>query len=137
MTKSTSRSQVRLIASTNAIFGADEACTMLRISRDAMYREEVHRCAEVLGVDVRRCYIAGHAAALSGIGRVEGKREKAQLRHLLRIKAGRLLLHRAKRTADGDSGQLAFRVLRHVHISRQRDAISVMEGHLAVPHHLV
>ena len=38
MTKSTSRSQVRLIASTNAIFGADEACAMLRISRDAMYR---------------------------------------------------------------------------------------------------
>ena len=36
MTKSTSRSQVRLIASTNAIFGADEACAMLRISRDAI-----------------------------------------------------------------------------------------------------
>ena len=38
MIQSTSRSQVRLIASTNAIFGADEACAMLRISRDAMYR---------------------------------------------------------------------------------------------------
>ena len=38
MTKSTSRSQVRLIASTSAIFGADEACATLRISRDAMYR---------------------------------------------------------------------------------------------------
>ena len=38
MTKSTSKSQARLIASTNAIFGADEACAMLRISRDAMYR---------------------------------------------------------------------------------------------------
>lgn len=38
MTKSISRSQVRLIASTNAIFGADEACAMLRISHDAMYR---------------------------------------------------------------------------------------------------
>ena len=38
MTKSISRSQVRLIASTDAIFGADEACAMLRISRDAMYR---------------------------------------------------------------------------------------------------
>lgn len=33
MTKSISRSQMRLIASTNAIFGADEACAMLRISR--------------------------------------------------------------------------------------------------------
>ena len=29
---------MRLIASTNAIFGADEACAMLRISCDAMYR---------------------------------------------------------------------------------------------------
>ena len=38
MTKSISRSQVRLIASTNAMFGADEACAMLRISRYAMYR---------------------------------------------------------------------------------------------------
>lgn len=38
MTKSISRSQVRPIASTNALFGADEACAMLRISRDAMYR---------------------------------------------------------------------------------------------------
>lgn len=38
MTKSISGSQVRLIASTNAIFGADEVCAMLRISRDAMYR---------------------------------------------------------------------------------------------------
>lgn len=38
MTKSISRSQVRLIASTSAIFGADEACAILRISRDAMCR---------------------------------------------------------------------------------------------------
>ena len=38
MTKSISRSQVRLITSTNAIFRADEACTILRISRNAMYR---------------------------------------------------------------------------------------------------
>ena len=29
---------MRLIASTNAIFGADEACAIPRISRDAMYR---------------------------------------------------------------------------------------------------
>ena len=38
MAKSISRSQVRLIASTNTIFGTDEARAMLRISRDAMYR---------------------------------------------------------------------------------------------------
>ena len=36
MTKSISRSQVRLIASTNAIFGADEACAMLRKTRDGI-----------------------------------------------------------------------------------------------------
>lgn len=38
MTKSISRSQVRLITSTNVIFGTDEACAILRISRDAIYR---------------------------------------------------------------------------------------------------
>lgn len=38
MTKSISRRQVRPIVSSNAIFGADEACAMLRIRRDAMYR---------------------------------------------------------------------------------------------------
>lgn len=38
MTKSISRSQVRLIASTNAMFGAGEARAMPRISRNAMYR---------------------------------------------------------------------------------------------------
>ena len=38
MTRSISMSQVRLIASTNSILGADEACATLRISRDAMYR---------------------------------------------------------------------------------------------------
>lgn len=42
MTKSTSRSQVRLIASINVIFGAEEACAMLRISRDAMYPPPLH-----------------------------------------------------------------------------------------------
>ena len=38
MTKSISRNQVWLIASTNVIFDADEACAMLHISRDAMHR---------------------------------------------------------------------------------------------------
>ena len=50
MTKSISRSQVRLIASTNAIFGADEACAMLRISCDAMYR------LAPFALTVRACY---------------------------------------------------------------------------------
>lgn len=38
VTKRTSRSQVRLTASTSAIFGTDEAHAMLRIDCDAMYR---------------------------------------------------------------------------------------------------
>ena len=109
---------------------ADDA-DALRINA-FLHRKEIHRCAEVLGVDVRRCHIAGRTAALTGIGRVEGNREKAQLRHFLRIKAGRLLLHRAKRTADGDGRQLAFHILRHVDVGRQRDAVSVVEGRLAV-----
>lgn len=52
MTKSISRSQVRPIASTNALFGADEACAMLRISRDAMYR------LAPLALTVSACYKA-------------------------------------------------------------------------------
>ncbi len=42
MTMSISRNQVWLIASTNVIFDADEACAMLRISRDAMHRPPLH-----------------------------------------------------------------------------------------------
>lgn len=38
ITKSNRRSQLRLTPSTNAIFGADEECVMLRSSRDTMYR---------------------------------------------------------------------------------------------------
>ena len=76
--------------------------------------------------------MAGCTAALAGIGRVKGNCKKAQLRHFLRVQTGGLLLHRAKRAADGDGGQLAFRVLRHVDVSHQRDAVSVMEGRLAV-----
>ena len=49
MTKSTSRSQVRLIASTNAIFGADEA-------RDAAHQPRRHVPARPLALTVRACY---------------------------------------------------------------------------------
>ena len=97
-----------------------------------LHGEEVYRCAEIFGVDVRRSDIAGCTAALAGVGRVEGNRQEAKLCHFLRIQTGGLLLHRAKRAADGDGGQFAFRVLRHVHVGRQRDAVSVVEGRLAV-----
>lgn len=38
MTKNTSRSQMRLIASIGAMFGADEACAIPCISRNTMHR---------------------------------------------------------------------------------------------------
>ncbi len=68
MTKSISRSQVRLIASTNAIFGADEACAMLRISRDAMYR------LAPLALAARACYkvIGGSLSYLQVPGESSG-----------------------------------------------------------------
>ena len=97
-----------------------------------LHGEEVHRCAEILGVDVRRSDIAGHTAALAGVGRVEGNCQEAKLRHFLRVQAGGLLLYRAKRTADSNSGQLALRALRRVQIRRQCDAVAVVKGHLFV-----
>lgn len=55
-----------------------------------------------------RSYIAGHTAALAGVGWVEGNRQEAKLRHFLCVQAGGLLLYRTERTADGNSGQLAL-----------------------------
>ena len=99
-----------------------------------LHGEEVYRCAEILGVDVRRSNIARLTAALAGVGRVEGNRQEAKLRHFLRIQAGGLLLYRTERPADGNSGQLALRTLRRVHICRQRDAVAVMKGHFFMVH---
>ena len=53
-----------------------------------LHGKEVYRCAEILGVDVRRCYIAGCTTALAGIGRVKGNRQEAKLRHFLRVQTG-------------------------------------------------
>ena len=97
-----------------------------------LHGEEVHRCAEILGVDVRRCHIARLTAAFAGIGRVKGNRQKANLRHFLRVQTGGLLLYRTERTADGNGGQLALCVLRRIHIRRQCDAVAVVKGHLFV-----
>ena len=99
-----------------------------------LHGEKVYRCAEILGVDVRRCYIAGHTAALAGVGRIEGNRQEAKLRHFLRIQTGGLLLYRTERTADGNSRQLALCAPRRVHIRRQYDAISVVKGYFLVIH---
>ena len=71
----------------------------------------------------------GVAAALAGVGRVEGNRQEAKLRHFLRVQTGGLLLYRTERTADGNGGQLALCALRRVHIRRQCDAVAVVEGH--------
>ena len=104
---------------------------MLRINI-LLYGEEVYRCAEILGVDVRRSDIAGCTAALAGIGRVEGNRQEAKLRHFLRIQTRGLLLYRTERTADGNGGKLALCALRRVHIRRQCNAVAVVKGHLFV-----
>ena len=96
-----------------------------------LHGEKVHRCAEILSVDVWRCDITGHTAALTGVGRVEGNRQEAKLRHFLRIQAGGLLLYRTERTADGNGGQ-RLRALRRVQIRRQCDAVAVVKGHLFV-----
>ena len=99
-----------------------------------LHGEEVYRCAEILGVDVRRSNIAGCTAALTGIGRVEGNRQEAKLRHFLRIQTGGLLLYRTERTADGNGGQLALCAPRRVHIRRQCDAVAVVKGYFLVIH---
>lgn len=80
MTKSISRSQVRLIASTNAIFGADEACAMLRISRDAMYRARQGPRRPVPDPLHRRQDARRHRAARRArrMGRAEQHRRLAQ-----------------------------------------------------------
>ena len=108
---------------------ADDA-DPLAIDR-GMQAEEIHRGAEVLGIDVRRGDVARLAAALSGVGRIERQRDEAALRHGLRVQARRLLLHRAERTADGERRQpLAGAVLRQVQVAGQGDAVAVLEGDL-------
>ena len=99
-----------------------------------LYGQKVHRRLKVLRVYVRRRYISWLTAALAGEGRVEGQRQKAALRHRLRVQAGGLLLHRAERAAHRDSGKPAGVLRRLVHIRRQRDAEADAEGHIAVLH---
>ena len=73
-------------------------------------------------------------AALTCEGRIKGNRQKAALRHTLRVKSGALLLDRAKGAADRDCRKSAFRVFRHIHVSRKRDPVTVYKSHLAVIH---
>ena len=49
--------------------------------------EVVDDRAEIFGVDVWRGDVARLAAAFSGVGRIEGQRDEAALRHRLRVKA--------------------------------------------------
>ena len=103
------------------------------ITVDVIQRaEKIHRCAEVFGVDVGRGHIAWRAAALAGVGRVKCECDKAALGQGLRIQAGRLLFHRAKRAAHGNGRQFAACVFRHIQICRQRDAVAVFKGDFAV-----
>lgn len=65
MTMSISRNQVWLIASTNVIFDADEACAMLRISRDAMHRLPpaltASTCYKVIGGSLSYLQVPGES----------------------------------------------------------------------------
>ena len=65
-----------------------------------LHGQKIHRGTEIFRVDVRGCHITGTAAAFAGKGRVKGDGQESKLRHCLSIQPGRLLLHRAKRTAD-------------------------------------
>ena len=96
--------------------------------------EEIHRSHEVLGIDVGGSHIAHVAAALAGEGRVKGNRQKATLCHGLRVKAGALLLDCAEGAANGDRRKSALRVFRRIHVSRQRDPITIDKAYLAVVH---
>ena len=111
---------------------ADDA-DALRIHR-VQRGEEVHRGAEVFGIDVRRGHMTRLAAALARIGGVEGQRQEAAFGHGLGIEPGRLFLHRAKGAAHGQGRQLAPGIPGHVQIARQDSAITGAEGHLAVFH---
>ena len=65
-----------------------------------LHGQKIHRGTEIFRVDVRGCHITGTAAAFAGKGRVKGDGQESKLRHCLSIQPGRLLLHRAERTAD-------------------------------------
>ena len=97
-----------------------------------MQRQEIDSCHEIFGIDIRGSHIADIAAALTGKGRVEGKRQITFFRHCLGIKTRALLLDGAERTADGDRRQFPFHVLRGIQVSRQRDPVAVHESDFAV-----
>lgn len=96
--------------------------------------EIIHRCLEIFGVDIRRGHVAWFSAAFASERRIKSEGEKSALCHDLRVEAAGLFLHSAERTADGNRCQLAAGILWHVEISRQRDAVTIVEGHLAVVH---
>ena len=92
-------------------------------------REVIDGRGEIFRVDVKRSDIADTPAALARERRVERDRQEAALRHRLRVKAGRLLLHRAERAGNRDGCELRVfrRILRLVDIRRERDAVAVVE----------
>ena len=96
--------------------------------------EEVHRSAEVFGIDVRRGHVTRLAAALARIGGVEGQRQEAALGHGLGIEPGRLFLHRAKGTAHGQGRQFALGTPGHVQVARQHSSVTGAEGHFTMFH---
>ena len=96
------------------------------------HRKAVHGGEEVLRVEVGAGHAARLAAALAGEGRVEGDREEAVFREVLRVEPARLLLDRAEGAADGDRRERAFRPLGLVEVGGELDAEAVPEGDLGV-----
>ena len=94
--------------------------------------EEVHRRHEIFGVDIGGGHVTHITAALASEGRIKSDRQETALCHRLRVESGALFLDGAERSADGDCGKLARCILWNIHVCRQRNAISIDKGHLAV-----
>ena len=95
-------------------------------------RKEIDRGAKVLRIDVGRRHVARLAAALARVGGVESDRDQAAFGQRLGVKPRRLLLDRPEGSADGDGRQAPRSIFRNIHVRRQRQAVAVAEGHLAV-----
>ena len=98
--------------------------------------ERVNRGAEVFGIHVRRRHIAGEAAAFAGPGGIKGERDKTARRHFLRVEPGTLFLNGAERPRNRDRGELnsRFHAFRGVEVSREREAVAILEGDLLMVH---
>ncbi|MNS44484.1 hypothetical protein D3C72_769270 [compost metagenome] len=95
--------------------------------------EKIDGGTEVFGVDVGGGHVARLAATFAGVGGVKRQGDETVLGQGLGIETARLLLHRAKGAAQGNRGELGSPPsFRQIEVSDQGDAITVLEGHLAM-----